>query len=201
MSLFHLLRPLYKLSSLSPFLLLILAPLPLLYFLLLTHFQLSSLRATEERMESLYRSFLLAKAQKAKESCCLQQLKEASPHFIDTQLESLLFLQREREARSLCGTVDKEIPLQQLRFVEGEIRRAKELQEVEERQESPVLMNEDDVKKVLSLIEGVLIPPFAPPEKAPQLIIEALDLRKVPLSSSENVFSVSLKLIKREGLR
>ena len=150
----------------------------------------NSFREKEERTAVLFQKFLIAQSQKEKESAFLQKLKEASPHYIDEDLESLVFLER--------AGLKVHKPL---RFVEGAIRRNRVLQEVEERQEGPVLMDAEDLKKALVRIERVEIPPHRPAGKAPQLLIHSLDLRKVALSSSENVFEVSMKLIKREGLR
>lgn len=180
-----------RLSSLGPLLLLLISPIPLFYILFYSHVQLKKLDATEAKIDVLQRNFILAKLQKERENTYLAKLKMASPYYINEHLESLEFLSNER-ARS---------PKQKLRFIEGKIRRKNGVQEVEENQEKAVLMNEEDLKKTLTLVEGIAIPPYQCPPNPPDLIIKAIDVKKIPLSSYENAFEVSMQLIKRESIR
>ena len=189
-----------RLPSIAPLLLFILAPIPLFYLLFLTHVQLKNLNATETKINHLHRQFRLAKLQKENENRYLNKLNESSPYFINEHLESIDFLKKERESATVSDSAQT-IPPQNLRFVEGKIRRNKTIQEVEENQERAVLMNEEDLKKTLALIEGVTIPPYHPILNAPQLIIRSIDLRKTTLSAYSNAFEVTMHLIKREGLR
>ena len=190
-----------RLASLTPLFLLFLGPLSLLYLLFLSNVQLKKLDATEAKINMLHRNFVLAKLQKEKEHTFLSKLKTASPYYINEHLESLEFLKNERERAPHSENHLSRMPIQHLRFFEGKIRRTKELQEMEENQESAVLMNEDDLKKTLTLIEGVGIPPYESAPNAPELFIKSIDLRKTTLSTYENAFEVSMQLIKREGIR
>lgn len=190
-----------RFSSCGPLFLLLLGPMPLLYLLFLSNVQLKKLDTTEEKINVLHRNFVLEKLQKEKETINLSKLKKASPYYINERLESLEFLKNEREKDPHPENTISRMPLQHLRFFEGKVRRTKELQEVEENQESAVLMNEEDLKKTLSLIEGVNIPPHENPTNAPELIIKSIDLRKTAISAYENAFEVNMQLIKREGIR
>lgn len=190
-----------RLNSLGPLLLLLLAPLPLLYFLFLSHIQLKKLDRVEEKINVLHHNFVLAKLQNEKEDVYLSKLKKASPYYINEHLESLEFLKAERDRAALSETSLTRIPVQKLRLIEGAIRRAKGLQEVEENQERPILMSEDDLKKTLSLIEGVTLPPHQGAPNAPELVIKSIDLKKTSLSAYEHAFEVNMQLIKRERIQ
>ena len=190
-----------RLVSLIPLFLLFLGPLPLLYFLFLSNAQLKKLDITEAKINILHRNFILAKLQEEKETINLAKLKKASPYYINEHLESLEFLKNERERDPHSENHISRMSMQHLRFFEGKIRRIKELQEAEENQESAVLMNEDDLKKTLTLIEGVNISPHESAPNAPELIIKSIDLRKAAISAYENAFEVNMQLIKREGIR
>ena len=87
-----------------------------------------------------------------------------------------------------------------LLFVEEGIERSGSLQEVEEKCKYPVEMNEEDLKKLLSVVEEVKIGSNLPPDNAPQLIIKNFELLKKPTLGSEDVFEVHLSIIKRETL-
>ena len=194
-------KALKRLTSLGPFLLLLLGPLPLFYLFFHSNVQLKKIDATETKINILHRNFVLAKLQKDKEDVYLSQLKKASPYYINEHLESLEFLKNERVRDPNSEPPLSRMPVQQLRFNEGKIRRSKGLQEVEENQEKAVLMNEEDLKKTLTLIEGVGIPPYKSAPNPPELLIKSIDLRKTSLSAYENVFEVNMQLIKREGIR
>jgi hypothetical protein len=87
-----------------------------------------------------------------------------------------------------------------LTFAEEQIRTNESFREIEEQQQHPVEMNEEDLKKLLCLIEGITIWPYGPKEGRPQLIIKDFKLSKKEISSQEKVFVVSMQLIKRENL-
>ncbi len=67
------------------------------------------------------------------------------------------------------------------------------------RQQTPIELNEEDLKRLLCLIEGATIWPYGPKEGRPQLIIKDFTLSKKELPSQEKVYVVSIQLIKREN--
>jgi len=67
-------------------------------------------------------------------------------------------------------------------------------------QQHVVEVNEEDLKRLLCLIEGTTIWPYGPKEGRPLLIIKDFKLSKKELFSKEKVFSLSMQLIKRENL-
>lgn len=179
-----------RLHALIPLIILILGPLPLCFLLCKTHIQKRHLEILEAKIDRLHKQFTLAKGYQQAHDQYIQSLQYASPHYLHEHLESVQFLQNK-----------KDIPSQRLRFIEGKIQQTKELQEVEENQEKPVFMTHDEFKKTLSLIERVPIAPYQPLEKAPELRIKSISMKKTPISSYEYAFEVSMQLIKREGLR
>lgn len=86
-----------------------------------------------------------------------------------------------------------------LAFAEGMIVQEGRFKEVEEKQKHPIEINEDDLKKILSVLEGVDISPYLCPEKHPQCIIKQFELtKKTHQDIKEKVFILSMQLLKRE---
>ncbi len=167
--------------------LLVLALLPPIYFACSFYFKLQELALLEERISSLQQKALLWERQKNLSATFFENLKQADHFYIDKHLETLSFL-------------NKEQPHNRLLFAEENIRRGPHFQEVSERQQKPVELNEADLKKVLCLIEGISIPPYQPEEGRPDLIIQDFDLSKKMISAEENVYQLSMQLLKREPL-
>jgi hypothetical protein len=141
----------------------------------------------------------------------LTSLKNPDPHYLDKNVETLTFLLPEvKKLESLLAENPEEEQLgrrlqflkngNRLIFSEEQIRTNDLFTEVEEKQQNPVEMNEEDLKKLLCLIEGITIWPYGPKEGRPQLIIKDFRLSKKELSSQEKVYVVSIQLIKRENL-
>jgi hypothetical protein len=201
--------------GLHPYLLitiLFVAPLPFfgtLAFLLQKQETLNDLALQVERLHQ--KSARFQELQK-KESRFLKAIKHSDPSYFDKYLSSLGFLEPEvkkLEALSLHWQQDQQVQkrlifLQEgsnrLSFAQESILYADGWQEVEEKQQNPIECNEEDLKRILSLIEGVTIWPYGPKEGRPQLIIKDFDLVKKPLSSQESVFCLNMHLLKREGL-
>jgi hypothetical protein len=189
-------------------------PLCLLPFLyLLFHFftRLQELETLEEEIVRVEKKASHFQEWQQKESSFLTSLKNSDHFYIDKHLETLVFLETEAkkiEALLLENDQDEGLkkraqfltqPTNHLLFAEERIRQHEPFQEAEEKQQHPVEMNEEDLKKLLSLIEGVTIWPYGPKENRPQLIITDFQLTKKELSSQENVFVINLQLLKREA--
>lgn len=83
-------------------------------------------------------------------------------------------------------------------FIEEKRRKAKGFVEIEEKQQYPVEVNEEDLKRTLSLIEGMTIWPYGPKENPPQLLIRGLELTRKESASQEKVFLLRMHLLRRE---
>ncbi len=124
-----------------------------------------------------------------------KQLNRADHFYLDKNIETLSFLgQKLGSLRSFSS----EILDNRLLFAEEKITKDDYLIEVEEKQQHPVALNMEDLKRLLSSIEGVTIGGFTPKNGRPQLIVRDFYLKKVPASSEEDLFIIDMKLIKRE---
>lgn len=167
--------------------LILLAPLPLLYFGSLFYSHQQERTATQQRLSFLEKKFLLSSQQKLQEESFLQQLKTASPSFLDQEIESMRF----------CSNN----PANRLIFIEDSSRKKRGILETEASLDQPVELDESDLKKLLCYLEGVEISPYTPLQNAPQIIITSFDLSKKRLNSLHNSYLVSLKILKREAER
>ncbi len=201
-----------KLGTSALWLILGLAPIPFFLFLFHFVFGMQKLHQLEEEIDRVQARKIQAQEIQYKESALLSSLKNPDPHYLEKNIETLTFLLPEMKK---LETIQLENPDEQqaskrLQFLKGgnnrlvfseeQIRSNDVFREIEEMQQHPVEMNEEDLKKLLCLIEGITIWPYGPKEKRPQLIIKDFRLSKKELSSQEKVFVVSMQLIKRENL-
>lgn len=201
-----------KLTRPVLWLLLVLIPLPFIYFLFQFVSGFQRLDQLEEEMERIHVRVLGTQEIERKESALLASLRHPNPRYLDEHIETLTFLfpeLKKLEAIFLENPYDEQLGkrLQFLKeggntlvFSEEQVRSNATFREVEEKQQHPVEMNEEDLKKLLCFIEGVTIWPYGPKEGRPQLIIKDFRLSKKILSSQEKVYVVSMQLIKRENL-
>ena len=132
----------------------------------------------------------------------------SSPFFLDEQIESLTFLKKEKSrlenwashpALSNKGLISKRIKFlesgeNRMEFMEEEVRISKLHKETIEKQKNPVEMDGDDLKKILSLIEGFP----AIQMQRPQLIVTDFTMRKKVTPLQNEVVEINLDLLKRE---
>jgi hypothetical protein len=164
------------------------------YLLVNFTIDMRKLEEIEESLVQLQHREKESQFSQTKEAAFLAQMNAADHFYIDKHLETLQFL--DPQIRPLL----KE-SANRLLFSEEKTRKSEHILEVEEKQQQPVLMNGEDLKKLLSLIEDVSIPPFSPQAGKPQLLIKQFQLTKKTLAEDEEVFSVTMQLIKREGVK
>lgn len=174
--------------------------------------QYAHLEELQMRFAEACKKGRVALDRKSKKEHFLERYSEADPYFLDNNIESLLFLQKEKkelQALSLHPAMaDKHLteerlkfldsPQNRLAFVEETIRTGLRAKETEERQRHPVEIDEEDLKKLLSLIEDVPIDSFSPLEKAPQIMIIDFRLEKKTTSFKTKVLELEMKLLTRE---
>lgn len=174
--------------------------------------KLNKLKELEETIQILTIQAQEVSCRKQKNDSCLTAISQADQLYLDKHLENLPLLepemrrveaiiQHQKENSSLARRVEfLKSGNNRLQFVEEKRRTGSKLQEVEEKLQSPVEMNEEDLKKLLVLIEGVSINPYSPIQGRPQLIFRDFDLVKQMAPSEEEVYLIDFKLIKRESL-
>lgn len=169
---------------------------------------------------------LSAKAQSVKELALIKEGKlsfnkqvkayyENADHFyIGKYLENLLFLEPEVEALQKVlnheAVGDNPVykkrlefltgPDNALSFTEGTVHSYADFQETTETLVHPIEINVDDLKTILSRIEGVQIGDHDPQPHRPQLLITDFKLDKKRNTGGNEVFILQLKLLKREFL-
>jgi len=149
---------------------------------------------------------------KEKRDAFIQRYSLPNPYFLDEQIESLSFLQNEQNELSMLiqhpAVADKQ-PLEnrlafltkgsnRFAFTEEAIRSSSRIKETEEKQKHPVEMNEEDLKKVLSLVEDVAIDPYPQREHRPQLIITQFHLSRKETPVKTDVLEIDMRFTKRE---
>lgn len=147
-------------------------------------------------------------------SAIKHQFSDADHFYIDKNLEAITLL--EPEIESLKGMLnnpnfpdDENIKKRldaltgssnALRFTEGVVQSTPMFQEVTETLAHPVEVNVEDLRHILCLVEGIPMGGCIPPADRPQLIILDFKIDQKKVSEKNEVFSLNLKLLKREFL-
>jgi hypothetical protein len=202
-------------SRMRPFFLLFFSLAPILAATLFLFVKNMQIDALEERFEMAARKEKLAFERRQKKEKFLQQYADSDPYFVNRQIESLSFLQKEKSLlESLLyhpASIDKQ-PLQErllfiesgenkLSFVEENIRSSKEIKETEEKQRHPVQMEEEDLQRILSLLENVAIGSYLPTVQNPQILIRDFRMKKIKNPMQTESFEVEMELLKREFIK
>ncbi len=143
----------------------------------------------------------------------LDQFQTCDRYYLDNTLSKLSFLQEEEKTlrRFINHSAFKQSSEMNRRhqFITGDLNRLqfheikreanKALEETLERQLRPVEMNETDIKRVLSLIEGIDAKGISETAMAsrPQLLIRSLHISKKKMDLGREVYLFSSELIKR----
>ena len=188
----------------------LLTALPLLSATLFLFLEKGSLHELEGRFAAAARKEKIAFERKSRKERFIQRYSHADPYFIDQQIESFPLLMAEKERlESLLhhpafpeSAVLKErlqfLNGNRLAFAEENIKSSSQLKEVEEKQRHAVQMDEQDIQKILSLIEDVPIGPYLPSSRSPQILIKEFRLKKQETPLQTQVWEAEMDLFKRE---
>ena len=186
-------------------------PLPVFYFLLNWYLNVGIWNKLDQRMENIHAKKMHYEEIQKKQHSVINSLSQSNPTYIDQYLETLTFLEPEikkMETLFADNSVDEATNRRlqflksgsnRLLFTEEKIRSKEKIREVVERQQHPVEMDEEDLKRLLCVTEGITIWPYGPKEGRPQLIVQDFQLQKKHLPSNDNVFVVQMQLLKREN--
>ncbi|NGX34237.1 MAG: hypothetical protein K1060chlam1_00588 [Candidatus Anoxychlamydiales bacterium] len=128
--------------------------------------------------------------------------------FVENKLENLTFLQNEKSilsnlllhpAFSHSSQIKKRISFinsnqNKLKFLEENIKNSTFIKEADLTQLNSLEIDDRDLQKLLSIIEDVQIDKYFQYNDSPQLLIKSFSLSK----KSENIFSINMKIFKRE---
>ena len=163
---------------------------------------------------SFLESEILLKEKKQAENKAVRALFSDSDHFyIDKYLEPLSLLRK--EVLAIETLFEKPVPLSEpikrrfefltsgqneIRFVEGQVKSYPSFQETVETLTHSVEIDLDDLKKLLTLIEGSSLSSEPIPTGRPHLLIIDFKIDKKEGLNGREHFLLNLKLLKREYL-
>ena len=185
--------------------------LPIFLAIIYLSFQKIQLQQLENRFAATAEKGKSTIEKKRRKEQFLNRFSEADPYFINKKIESLAFLETEKENLKILiqhpALPNKKLLKERFAFLSGEenrlafseenIRSSTKIKETDEKQRHPVQVDEKDLKKLFSLIEDVSINPFP----SPQLIIRNFKLKKRETLLQNEVFEVEMELLKREWIR
>jgi len=189
----------------------------LLPFFLVGSFLLSRFTA-EEQLEARFvdaaRKGKSALERKIRKERFIARYSESDPFFLDKEIESLLFLEKElskiksvihhpalSNKRFLQERLEfLESRSNRLAFTEESIRLGARIKETEEKQRHSVEMNESDLKTLLARIEDIPISGAQPAPKMPQLLMKELRIKKTQTPLHSESYEVEMELLKREWI-
>lgn len=187
---------------------------PLMFVFLLFTSQKRELEELENTIESIQHQAFLKEKKQALNLAVRQHFRDADHFYIDKYLETLVLLEPEVETLQKLS-LDKNFGEDErvkkrlefltssanaLNFSEGVVQDFPLFQETLETLTHPVEVNATDIKKILARIEGTKIKELDPGLRSPQLLITEFRFDKKKVSDDHEVFSLNLKLIKREFL-
>ncbi len=177
------------------------------FFLFLEHTQLQDL---EVRFAKAARKEKIVFEKKERKEKFLHRYSQADPYFLDQQIESFPLLQQELQMlKSLKShpafphdqTVKQRLSFlneNRLTFADENMQTSSKIKEIDEKQRHSVQMDENDLQKILSVLEDVPVGPFLPFEHSPQILIKNFRLKKQETPFQTEVFEVEMDLLKRE---
>lgn len=192
--------------------LLVLGILPVVISLFIVMNQRGSVNSSLAFVENIQTQAYLNDKRQAVNVAIIEHYRDADKFYIDKNLETLTFL--EPEIRGLTKVVDnknfagdekiyKRLEFltsaeNRLLFSEGPAEVYPHFQESTAALAHAVQINISDLKKILSLIEGVDIEEFKPGLGRPQMLITDFELSKKQINEGNDVLSLNMKVLKRE---
>jgi hypothetical protein len=187
--------------------------IPLIISIIHFSIEYKQLKNLNKRIISLQKKSIDKEAQVKSEEQLLHQIKNSHSKYLETALESMVFLGSERQKWQLFSEqIEPSHPMKErvsflehgnnkLQFIQSEIRKSKLFQETEEKQKNPIEISEEDLKTLLCYIEGSKIHPHLPKKGAPQILLKSFELeKKTILGIADKTYHVQMQLIKREAL-
>lgn len=172
--------------------------------------QNNELRELERNFQEAKKKEQFVLMQQAQRDRFLERYSHCNPYFINKHIESLPLLQREKTKLQTALNspfLFQQNPLHkrweqilenQISFAETDIRTMEKVKEVDEHLRQSVQVDEEDLKKLLCLIEDCPIGTHTPLLHCPQMIIKKLHIKKRLTSVETETFDLEMDLLKRE---
>ncbi len=172
----------------------------------------NSLNELKDQLAFIEQRALNQSSKQAQNIQVREHFRDADHYYLDKYIESLTFLEPEIESLNkmvtsknfagddaikkrldfLTGTENRPI------FHETKVESYAFFQETERTLQKPIQINSEDLKKLLSRIEGMKIGSYEPAPGRPQMIILDFRLDKQASLEGNEVFQLNLKLLTRE---
>lgn len=192
----------------------ILTCLPLLLLIFLFSSQKIELETLHQTIEQVEQQAFIKEKKQAQNVSVRHHFREADHFYIDKHLETLVFLESEIELlqklindQNFAGDerIKKRLEFltgstNSLNFSEGVVQTSPHFQETTETLVHPVEVNASDIQKILTRIEGISLAGQTAGAYRPQLLVTEFKLDKKQVTDKNEVFSLNLKLVKREFL-
>jgi len=186
-----------------------------LFPIFLVIFQLSiassEVAALHDDIQAAIERAIIKEKRQANNKAVIDHYKNADRFYIDKHIESIELLKPEIEALEKISRqnnfIENEAVTNRLRelknnnkmvFAEGVVQTNPGFTETPETLVKPVEVDLSDLQNILSKIEGIDIGPYAPGPNPPQLLISEFKLEKKTAGEENEVFSLNLRLLKRE---
>ncbi len=199
-------------SSSSFFIASFILTIPFIIAVIYYLFEYNELKHLNNRIISLQKIAINKEAQLKSEEKVLHQINHSRSGYLQTALESMVFLGSERQKwQFFSEQIEPSHPMKErvsflehgnnkLQFIQSDIRKNTFFQETEEKQKNAVEVSEEDLKTLLCYIEGSKIHPHLPKEGAPQIILKSFELeKKTLLGIVDKTYHIQMQLIKREA--
>lgn len=192
---------------------LILGLLPLGFVIISFYSSLHELEILEQSIQNVTEKAIIREKKQAVNMAVIDHYREADHFYIDKNLETLVFLEPEIESLqkllnnknfAFDDTVKKRLDFlttnNHLVFTEGVVQSYPLFQETSETLVHPVEVNVDDIQEILARVENINVGPYTPSPHAPQLLIVDFKMDRKSISERNEVYTLNLKLLKREFL-
>ncbi len=185
------------------------------FLLMLVYFtsELNEISSVESMIMNVHDKAWSIEKKQAVNIAVRNNYRDADHFYIDKQLETLNFLENEIESlqkilnnknfpddENIKKRLDFLTNNNSMIFTEGVVQSNPFFQETTETLVHPVELNVEDISTILAKIEGTHINDEAPGPNRPQMIILDFKLDKKHLTEKNEVFTLNLKLLKREFL-
>lgn len=175
--------------------------------------QLNHVDELQQYIESLQNQAFIRENKQTTNMAVRSHFRDVDHFYIDKHLETVSLLEPELESLkgmlnnpnfpdddAIKKRVDNLTNNNSLVFTEGVVQSTPIFQEVTETLVHPVEVNIKDIQYILCRVEGVSLGGCTPPSNRPQLLILDFKIDKKKVSEKNEVFSLNLKLLKREFL-
>jgi len=183
--------------------------------ILLVAFQLtmysSEVASIGQDVINTYETAMIKKKKQANNKAVISHYRNADRFYIDKYIESIQLLRPETEALEKIARqnnfIENEAVTNRLNvlkgnnklvFAEGVVQTFPYFTETPESLVRPVEVDLNDLQNILAKVEGIDIGPYQPGPNPPQLLITDFKIEKKTAGIDNEVFSLNLKLLKRE---